>query len=270
VSTAAWHQRDVRNTALGYTANPVPSYVRYLKRNGEPSIAVIYNAVFHNSFPVHRPAKGPQGVFVEPKRSGAITCRPSRVCRSRRDYFLPPVERCHAGSPAGDLPDAKERVRLSFGQIGLLTLIFQVTAPLLQPIVGLYTDRRPQPYSLPLGMACSLLGMITLAFANSFSALLAGAALLGIGSSIFHPESSRLARLVSGGAHGFAQSFFQVGGHVGSALGRCWPHSSSRRGDVAALPGLAWRLFWGFAYCQVLDGGTKAPFVPEKRSLDVR
>ena len=85
-------------------------------------------------------------------------------------------------------PMLKSGFALSFGQIGLLTLIFQVTASLLQPIVGLYTDRRPQPYSLPLGMACSLLGMVTLAFANSFSALLAGAALLGIGSSIFHPE----------------------------------------------------------------------------------
>ena len=113
----------------------------------------------------------------------------------------------------------KSGFALSFGQIGLLTLIFQVTASLLQPMVGLYTDHRPQPYSLPLGMACSLAGMVTLAFAPNFPALLAGAALLGIGSSIFHPKSSRLARLASGGAHGFAQSFFQVGGHVGSALG---------------------------------------------------
>ena len=116
-------------------------------------------------------------------------------------------------------PMLKSGFALSFGQIGFLTLIFQVTASLLQPMVGLYTDHRPQPYSLPLGMACSLLGMVTLAFAPNFPALLAGAALLGIGSSIFHPESSRLARLASGGAHGFAQSFFQVGGHVGSALG---------------------------------------------------
>jgi MFS transporter, FSR family, fosmidomycin resistance protein len=116
-------------------------------------------------------------------------------------------------------PMLKGGFALSFGQIGLLTLIFQVTASLLQPMVGLYTDHRPQPYSLPLGMACSLMGMVTLAFAPNFLALLAGAALLGIGSSIFHPESSRLARLASGGAHGFAQSFFQVGGHVGSALG---------------------------------------------------
>jgi MFS transporter, FSR family, fosmidomycin resistance protein len=116
-------------------------------------------------------------------------------------------------------PMLKSGFDLSFAQVGLLTLAFQVTASLLQPMVGLYTDRRPQPYSLPLGMACSLLGMVTLAFAPSFAALLAGAALLGVGSSIFHPESSRLARLASGGAHGFAQSFFQVGGLVGSALG---------------------------------------------------
>jgi MFS transporter, FSR family, fosmidomycin resistance protein len=116
-------------------------------------------------------------------------------------------------------PMLKTGFALSFGQIGLLTLVFQVTASLLQPMVGFYTDRRPQPYSLPLGMACSLLGMVTLAFAPTFPALLAGAAALGIGSSIFHPESSRLARLASGGAHGFAQSFFQVGGNVGSALG---------------------------------------------------
>ncbi len=116
-------------------------------------------------------------------------------------------------------PMLKTGFSLSFGQIGLLTLIFQVTASLLQPMVGIYTDRKPQPYSLPLGMACSLLGMVTLAFAPSFLTLLAGAAFLGLGSAIFHPESARLARLASGGAHGFAQSFFQVGGNIGSALG---------------------------------------------------
>jgi MFS transporter, FSR family, fosmidomycin resistance protein len=121
--------------------------------------------------------------------------------------------------PPAIYPTLKSGFDLSFGQIGLLTLIFLVTASLLQPMVGLYTDHRPQPYSLPLGMACSLVGLITLGFAPNFPGLLAGAALLGIGSSIFHPESSRLARLASGGAHGFAQSLFQVGGHVGSALG---------------------------------------------------
>ena len=116
-------------------------------------------------------------------------------------------------------PMLKSGFLLSFGQIGLLSLVFNVTASLLQPLVGLYTDRRPQPYSLPLSMACTLLGIVALAFAPSFSTLLAGAALLGVGNAIFHPESSRLARLASGGAHGFAQSLFQVGGNVGHALG---------------------------------------------------
>jgi MFS transporter, FSR family, fosmidomycin resistance protein len=108
---------------------------------------------------------------------------------------------------------------LSFTQIGLLTLVFQVTASLLQPVVGFYTDRKPWPFSLPFGMGASLLGLVLLAFARSYPMLLAGAALLGTGSSVFHPESSRLARLASGGAHGLAQSLFQVGGNVGSALG---------------------------------------------------
>ncbi len=108
---------------------------------------------------------------------------------------------------------------LSFGQIGLLTLTYQVAASLLQPLVGLYTDRRPQPFSLPFGMGATLLGLVLLALAPSYPVLLAGAALLGSGSSIFHPESSRLARLASGGAHGLAQSLFQVGGNTGSALG---------------------------------------------------
>ena len=116
-------------------------------------------------------------------------------------------------------PMLKSGFRLTFGQIGLLTLTFQVTASLLQPVVGLYTDRRPQPYSLPLSMGCTLLGIVTLAFAPSFPVLLAGGALLGLGSAIFHPELSRLARLASGGAHGLAQSLFQVGGNVGHALG---------------------------------------------------
>ncbi len=116
-------------------------------------------------------------------------------------------------------PMLKSGFRLTFGQIGLLTLTFQVTASLLQPLVGLYTDRRPQPYSLPLGMGCTLLGIVTLAFAPNYPVLLVGGALLGLGSAIFHPESSRLARLASGGAHGLAQSLFQVGGNVGNALG---------------------------------------------------
>jgi len=116
-------------------------------------------------------------------------------------------------------PILKSEFTLSFGQIGLLTLIYQGTASLLQPMVGLYTDNKPQPYSLPFGMACTLFGLLTFAFAPSFAMLLAGAALLGLGSAVFHPESSRLARYVSGGAHGFAQSLFQVGGNLGTSLG---------------------------------------------------
>jgi FSR family fosmidomycin resistance protein-like MFS transporter len=108
---------------------------------------------------------------------------------------------------------------LSFGQIGLLSLVYQITASILQPLVGLYTDHRPQPYSLPAAMLASMLGLLTLAFGPDYRTLLFGAALLGLGSSIFHPESSRIARLASGGAHGLAQSVFQVGGNVGSALG---------------------------------------------------
>jgi FSR family fosmidomycin resistance protein-like MFS transporter len=116
-------------------------------------------------------------------------------------------------------PILKGGFDLSFAQVGLLTLVYQVTASLLQPFIGFYTDRRPLPYSLPFGMAASLAGLLTLAFAPSFPVLLAGGLLLGLGSSIFHPESSRLARLASGGAHGLAQSLFQVGGNFGSALG---------------------------------------------------
>lgn len=116
-------------------------------------------------------------------------------------------------------PLFKGGLSLSFAQIGLLTMTFQVTGSLLQPLVGFYTDRRPLPYSLPFGMASSLAGVLTVAYAGHYSALLAGAVLLGIGSSIFHPETSRLARLASGGSHGLAQSIFQIGGNSGTALG---------------------------------------------------
>lgn len=116
-------------------------------------------------------------------------------------------------------PILKGGFDLSFAQVGLLTLTYQITASLLQPLVGLFTDRRPVPYSLAAGMGASLLGLVTLAFAPNFPALVAGGMLLGLGSSIFHPEASRIARLASGGAHGLAQSVFQVGGNLGAALG---------------------------------------------------
>lgn len=116
-------------------------------------------------------------------------------------------------------PILKGDFHLSFGQIGLITFTYQLTASLFQPVVGLYTDRRPTPYSLPLGMTSTLCGLLLLAFATQYSTLLIAAALVGLGSSIFHPESSRIARLASGGRHGFAQSLFQVGGNTGSAIG---------------------------------------------------
>ncbi|MDR3514800.1 MAG: MFS transporter [Azospirillaceae bacterium] len=116
-------------------------------------------------------------------------------------------------------PILKSGFDLSFSQIGLLTLTYQITASLLQPMIGLYTDRNPQPYSLPFGMGFTLLGLLVLSVAPSFPVLVAAAALLGVGTSIFHPESSRLARLASGGRHGLAQSVFQVGGNFGQSMG---------------------------------------------------
>ncbi len=116
-------------------------------------------------------------------------------------------------------PILKESYGLDFVQIGLLTFTFQVTASLLQPLIGMYTDKRPLPYSLPVGMGSSLVGLIILGFAQSYWLLLLGSAFVGLGSAIFHPESSRVARLASGGRHGLAQSLFQVGGNVGSAIG---------------------------------------------------
>lgn len=116
-------------------------------------------------------------------------------------------------------PLFKANYDLDFVQIGLLTMTFQVTASLLQPLVGIVTDRWPMPYSLPVGMASTFCGLILLGNAGSFTLLLVAASLIGFGSAVFHPESSRVARLASGGRHGFAQSFFQVGGNAGQAIG---------------------------------------------------
>ncbi len=116
-------------------------------------------------------------------------------------------------------PLLKSSFHLSFVQVGLITLAFQMTASILQPFVGLFTDRRPQPFSLACGMGLTLGGLILLSQASRFGMVVAAAALVGVGSSIFHPESSRVAHLASGGRHGFAQSVFQVGGNAGSSLG---------------------------------------------------
>jgi len=115
-------------------------------------------------------------------------------------------------------PLLKANYALDFAQIGLITLVFQLTASLLQPLVGTYTDRNPLPYSLAIGMGCTLLGLLLLSH-SAYPLLLLAAAMIGTGSSVFHPESSRIARLASGGRHGFAQSFFQVGGNLGTAAG---------------------------------------------------
>jgi len=133
-------------------------------------------------------------------------------------------------------PILKGDFHLSFAQVGLITLTYQLTASLLQPLVGMLTDRRPMPYSLPVGMGFTLAGLLLLAAAPTFAVLLLAAALVGTGSAIFHPESSRVARLASGGRHGLAQSLFQVGGNTGSSLGpllAAWIIVPHGRGSVA-------------------------------------
>jgi MFS transporter, FSR family, fosmidomycin resistance protein len=116
-------------------------------------------------------------------------------------------------------PMLKTSFGLDFGQIGLLTFTFQLTASLFQPVIGAYTDRRPKPFSLMTGMGFTLMGLLLLSVARSYHALLLSAGLVGLGSAVFHPESSRVARMASGGRHGLAQSLFQVGGNAGSAIG---------------------------------------------------
>ncbi len=131
-------------------------------------------------------------------------------------------------------PLLKGEFHLSFAQIGVITLTYQICASLLQPLIGMYTDKHPKPYSLSIGMGFTLTGIVTLAFAPNYACVLAAAALVGAGSSIFHPESSRIARLASGGRHGLAQSIFQVGGNAGSAMGppaRRLDHHSARAGE---------------------------------------
>ncbi len=133
-------------------------------------------------------------------------------------------------------PILKGDFHLNFAQVGLITLTYQITASMLQPLVGMLTDRRPMPYSLPVGMGFTLCGLLLLAVAPTFSVLLLAAALVGTGSAIFHPESSRVARLASGGQHGLAQSLFQVGGNTGSSLGpllAAWIIVPHGRGSVA-------------------------------------
>lgn len=116
-------------------------------------------------------------------------------------------------------PVLKDSLLLNFTQIGLITLVFQLASSIFQPVIGIITDKRPQPYSLPIGMTFTMIGILSLSFANSFEFVLVSVFLTGLGSSIFHPEASRLAYMASGGKHGLAQSVFQVGGNFGSSIG---------------------------------------------------
>ena len=143
-------------------------------------------------------------------------------------------------------PILKSAFGLTFGQVGVLTLTYQITASVLQPLIGSYTDRKPRPYSLAVGMGFTLVGLLLLAVASGYAPLLVSAALIGTGSSVFHPESSRVARMASGGQHGLAQSVFQVGGNLGSSFGPLLaafivlPHGQASVGwfSLAALTGM--------------------------------
>lgn len=151
-------------------------------------------------------------------------------------------------------PMLKEKYHLSFGQIGWIALIYQVTASLLQPWVGLYTDKRPLPYLLPLGMIVTLAGVGGLAMADSYTALILASAVIGVGSATFHPEASRVARMASGGRFGTAQSAFQVGGNTGSALG---PVVASAIILPFGQTAVGWLAFVAIAAIWVLFGVTR-------------
>jgi FSR family fosmidomycin resistance protein-like MFS transporter len=170
-------------------------------------------------------------------------------------------------------PVLKLRYGLSFGQIGAITLVNQLTASVLQPVIGNVTDRRPMPFSLPVGMGFTLMGLLLLSLAGGYAGLLFAVALVGVGSSVFHPESSRVARLASGGRHGFAQSIFQVGGNAGAALGpllAAFVVAPGGQGSVAwfclaALIGMAVLSFVGAWYRN--HGKARAHAMPQAAAL---
>lgn len=161
-------------------------------------------------------------------------------------------------------PMLKQAYDLSFWQVGLLTMAFQITASLLQPFIGYYTDRRPMPHSTSIGMGSTFVGLILLAFASSYLGLVIGAACVGIGSAIFHPESSRIARLASGGRHGLAQSLFQLGGNFGAAIGPLlaafivMPRGQSSIAWFAAIALLAMAILWKIGQWSVSAGVRRA------------
>ncbi|WP_150293895.1 MFS transporter [Sphingobium estronivorans] len=179
-------------------------------------------------------------------------------------------------------PNLKTELGLSFSQIGLVTLVYQMTASILQPLVGLYADKRPTPLALPGGTLFSLAGLLVLSAAHSYGLLLIGASLLGMGSSVFHPESSRVARMAAGRRHGLAQSLFQVGGNAGSALGPLaaaivvmrWGQTSLAFFAMLALLSCAilwnvgqWYRHHGLARLSTGKGGAKAAVTLPRRKI---
>jgi MFS transporter, FSR family, fosmidomycin resistance protein len=179
-------------------------------------------------------------------------------------------------------PDLKAQLHLSFTQIGLVTLVYQITASILQPMVGFYADKRPAPMALPGGTLFSLAGLMVLSVAHSYWLLLVGASLLGMGSSVFHPESSRVARMAAGGRHGLAQSLFQVGGNAGQALGPLaaavvvmrWGQSSLAFFAMLALLSCAilwnvgqWYRHHGLARLSAGKGGARGPVLPQGTAM---
>ncbi|HVY50372.1 MAG TPA: MFS transporter [Devosia sp.] len=154
-----------------------------------------------------------------------IASQPARATQGTAFAIIFAVAFCHGINDimqsllTAIYPILKQSYGLDFVQLGILTLVFQCTASLLQPLIGIYTDRRPLPYSIATGMASTLVGLLVLGFSHDYWLLICGSAAIGFGSAVFHPESSRVARLASGGRHGFAQSTFQVGGNSGQAIG---------------------------------------------------
>jgi MFS transporter, FSR family, fosmidomycin resistance protein len=171
------------------------------------------------------PAEAESAQSIEPIAVAAPPRAAVRAADTTAFAILGALSFCHllndmiASLVPAIYPIFRNVFRLDYAQIGLITLTYQCTASVFQPLVGLYTDHNPKPYSLPAGMSFTLVGLLLLAQAGSFSTLLVAAALIGVGSAVFHPESSRVARMASGGQHGLAQSLFQVGGNLGSSLG---------------------------------------------------
>ncbi len=171
-------------------------------------------------------------------------------------------------------PIIKASFALDFGQIGLITLAFQLTASFLQPLIGLYTDRYPKPYSLAAGMGFTLCGLLLLSVAHHFIVLVAAAALIGVGSSVFHPEASRVARMASGGQHGLAQSLFQVGGNLGAATGPLLaafivaPHGQKSIAFLSLVPLLAMAVLFSIGNWYARQLAAKRPRPHAKLHLE--